>query len=132
MLNFSTFSVGGCWGHHMFFFENWWMKLKCPNLRNTQISSFWRKYIFSWLPRSSKYVKTYRKTLYAKICVSGNHASGNHVMRGLVVLPDHYEKCNAEINSNYEILWICSVQNVSWLTAFPRLTNNKVSTCYRC
>ena len=24
-----------------YFFENWLMKLKCPNLRNTQIPSFW-------------------------------------------------------------------------------------------
>ena len=28
------------------FFENWWMKLKCPNLRNTQIPSFLPKSYF--------------------------------------------------------------------------------------
>ena len=32
-MNFSTFSVGGCWGQSMsFFFENWLMKHKCTNL----------------------------------------------------------------------------------------------------
>ena len=40
MLNFSNFSVGGC-----YFFENRLMKLTWPNLRNTQIPSFWPK---SW------------------------------------------------------------------------------------
>ena len=29
-----------------YFFDNWLMKLKCPNLRNTQIPSFWPKSCF--------------------------------------------------------------------------------------
>ena len=46
MLNFSTFSVGGWWGQPMLLFKNWSMKLKCPNLRNAQIPSFWPKSCF--------------------------------------------------------------------------------------
>ena len=39
MLNFSTFSVRGCWGQPMFLFQNWLMKLKCPNLKNIQAAA---------------------------------------------------------------------------------------------
>ena len=34
IMNFSNFSIGGCWGQprYFFFFENWLMRHKCPNL----------------------------------------------------------------------------------------------------
>ena len=49
-----------------YFFENWCLKLKCPNLRNTQIPSFDLKVVFRWPSRSSKYIKSSRKTLYIR------------------------------------------------------------------
>ena len=67
-----------------YFFENWLMKLKCPNPRTSDYSvirgpcltseihrylHFDIKVVFSWSPRSSKYNKSGRRALYVYILV---------------------------------------------------------------
>ena len=64
-LNFSNFSFGGWWGQPMSLFlkTGWWNS-------NDRTSGIHRclyhnqKVVFRWPPRSSKYIKAIRKTLY--------------------------------------------------------------------
>ena len=42
--DFSTFSAQGCWGQPMLLFENWFKKLKCPNLLKSLGTIFQQNY----------------------------------------------------------------------------------------
>ena len=64
-LIYGTLSNGGCWGQPMLLFSKtgWWNS----NAQTSKIHRYFnsdQKDIFSWPPRSLKYIKTRRKTMY--------------------------------------------------------------------
>ena len=65
LLNFSTFFVGGCWGQPMLHFWKLVDETQMPKPQEyIRYLHFDQKAVYSWPQRSSKYVKSNRKTLY--------------------------------------------------------------------
>ena len=64
IFNFSTFSFGGCWGQPMLLFWKLVDETQMPKPQKyTDTFILIKKMVFSWPQRSSKYVKSGRKTL---------------------------------------------------------------------
>ena len=74
MLNFSTFSVGGWWGQPMLIFLKFVDETKMPKPQEYQ------KVVFSWPQRSSKYIKSSRKTLYAGAVATSSSSKDSFVI----------------------------------------------------
>ena len=76
MKTFSTFSVRGFWSQSLLLF----LKLIDETQMNTQMFSFWPKNMFWWPSRSSKYVKSGRKTLYFTLSIIAKLSCGMNIL----------------------------------------------------